>query len=501
MSPVLEVRAVTKRFGGVRALADVSLTLRQGELRALCGENGAGKSTLVKILTGVYRPDSGEILVHGRRQVLKTPHDAQAAGIAFVSQELSIPPHLSVEDNIWLGHDAVPFFHRRRSLRRRAQEALQVVGLSHLSPGTPCANLSVGERQLLEIARMFAREAGILILDEPTATLSNREITYVFQALRRLREQGKTIIFITHRLGEVFEICDSVTVLRNGEEVGSHSVAAVTLGKLIEMMLGRPLTQMYPDGGTPVGTIALSVRDLVVPGAVRGLSFDVPQGRIVCIAGQIGSGAAEALRALAGLIYNAEGQVLVGGQSLRLGSVAAALTSEIRFVSEDRAAEGLFLKLSARENFLATQLETLGRWGLLSRRALGAGAARLADVVGFDRARLFSPVGELSGGNQQKISVGRSISGKRGGVLLMNEPTRGVDVGARAEIYRMMRRLCDEGYAILMTSTDMEEVVGMSDIVLTIYRGAKVGSYERPGIDRTQILSDVIHQERVETAA
>ena len=494
VGPILEARSVAKSFGPVEALCGVSFAVATGEVRGICGENGAGKSTLIKVLTGVYQADRGAILVDGVEHRVEGPQDAQALGIAFVSQELSIPPHLSVGDNIWLGHRDVPFLHRRRALRQRAQEVLELVGLAHLSVDVRAATLSLGERQLLEIARMLVRNARVLILDEPTATLSDREIAQVFATLRRLKEQGRTVIFITHRLNEIFEICDSVTVLRNGCEVGSFATTEVDRAGLIEAMLGRPLEQMYPQASLTEAGPALMVSDLHIPGTVHGLSLAVPKGRIASLVGQIGSGASDAVRALAGLVYTARGAVSVGGQRLRLGSVPAALAHNVRFVSEERAAEGLFLNLSVRENLLATQLGSLGTGGWLSRRRLTTAASRLAGMVGIDGRRLRSRTREMSGGNQQKVAVGRSVTSDGKGVLLMNEPTRGVDVGARAEIYVLMRRLCEQGYAILMTSTDIEEVVGMSDIVVTMYRGAKVGEYAGDTIDRTRILSDIIHQ-------
>jgi ABC-type sugar transport system ATPase subunit len=500
MDAVLEIAAVSKSFGAVHALHDVSFSIGQGEIRALCGENGAGKSTLIKLITGLHQPDRGSIRVDGQDRHIRSPIEAQLLGIASVSQELSIVPQLSVLDNLWLGHRDVPFFHRQAKLRQRASEILELVDLSHLPIDALAGRLSLAERQLLEIARMLVREARILILDEPTATLADREIERVTAALRRLRSQGKSIIFITHRLNEVFEICDSVTVLRNGVEVGTHRTADIDRAQLIEAMLGRPLGQMYPPSTGRGGDIALAVRDLTVPGAVRDLAFDVRKGEIVCLAGQIGSGAIDTIRAVAGLVYNATGEVEIAGRPLELGSVSSALSRNLRFVSEDRASEGVFPKLSVQENLVATQLEMLGGLGLLSRRRLRGIARRMAGSVRVDDMRLRNMTGELSGGNQQKVAVGRSISDRSEGVLLMNEPTRGVDVGARAEIYALMRRLCDNGYAILMTSTDIEEVVGMSDRVITMFRGASVRHHEKQAINRADILADITYHKMAEAS-
>ena len=488
MTPVLEARTVSKRFGPLEALRDVSFAVQPGEVRALCGENGAGKSTLVKIFTGMHQPDSGTIVVDGREHRIRNPQESQRLGIAYVSQELSIAPYLSVLDNIWLGHRAVPFFHRRASMRQTAREALDLVGLDRRMVDRTAGELSLGERQLLEIARMLVRDARVLILDEPTATLSDGEIARVFDTLRRLRQNGRTVIFITHRLGEIFDVCDSVTVLRNGRIVGTHPVADMSRSGLIELMLGRPLDEMYPEMDHPTGRTVLTVKGLTVPGAVDRLSFELSERRIVCLAGQIGSGAAEAIRAVAGLLHRASGDVLVNGVLLPLGSVPAALARNVRYVSDDRAGEGLFLDLPIRDNLVATRLATLGRFGLLSRGRLQRSANQLAAAVGLDRRRLALPVRQLSGGNQQKIAIGRSLMPGDGGTLLMIEPTRGVDVGARADIYRLMRELCRRGLAILMTSTDLEEVVGMSDTVITMYRGSKVAQYSDKRDRQTQDL-------------
>ena len=501
MAPILEARQVSKRFGLVEAVREVSFSVQPGEVRALCGENGAGKSTLVKIFTGMHQPDFGTVVVDGREHRIRNPQEAQRLGIAYVSQELSITPYLSVHDNIWLGHRDVPFFHRRRSLRRMAQDALDLVGLDRRLLDRTAGGLSLGERQLLEIARMVARDARVLILDEPTATLADGEIAHVFRTLHRLREDGRAVIFITHRLGEIFDICDSVTVLRNGSMVGTHPVSEMTRSELIGLMLGRPLGEMYPAADNPTRRTVMSVRDLTVQGAVDRLSFELLQGRITCLAGQIGSGAAEAIRALAGLVHQASGLALVNGDSMPLGSVPAALARNVRYVSDDRAVEGLFLDLPIRDNLVATRLATLGRFGLLSRRKLQRSANKLAAAVGINQQRLASPVRELSGGNQQKIAIGRSLMTQDGGTLLMIEPSRGVDVGARADIYELMRQLCRRGLSILMSSTDIEEVVGMSDTVITMYRGSKVAQYERDEIDRRRILSDILHQARADEAA
>lgn len=429
------VRAVAKSFGAIAALKDVSLDVAPGEVRAICGENDAGKSTLVKILTGVYRPDSGSVTIAGQEQAIPTPRHAQELGIAFVAQELSLCPDLSVLDNIWLGSVKVPFLHKRTLLRERAQAALKLLGAEHIALDGPVGRLTMGERQLVEIARMLTRDARVLILDEPTATLSDIEIERIFAALLALKRDGKSVIYITHRLAEVFRICDSVSVLRNGELAATRPVAGLDRKTLIEMMLGRSFVEMYPEPPRAEGAAALVVESLRVPGGVEGLSLSVPKGKIVCIAGQVGSGAAEVVNALAGLVHDATGRVLVHGQALKLGSSARALDSNIMFISGDRAEEGVFRRLSVFDNLVATRLSIYASFGVLRRGALRGAARKLAEQVGVDRRRLRSMADELSGGNQQKLAFGRCVDRGEQGVLVMNEPTRGIDVGARADIY------------------------------------------------------------------
>jgi ribose transport system ATP-binding protein/rhamnose transport system ATP-binding protein len=491
---VLSVKNVSKVYPGVTALQDVSFSLRPGEIRALCGENGAGKSTLVKILMGIVQPDSGSIAIDGQVQAVRSPQQAQGLRLGLVAQELSLAPHLSILDNIWLGSSEVPFLHRRAVLRSRATEALATLGLGDWDIDRPVSSLTIGQRQLVEIARLLARSARVLILDEPTATLADADIERIISILKDLRSQGRSIIYITHRLGEVFELCDSVTVLRNGQHIATQPVSEVTRGHLVELMLGRSFEDMYPKATTHADEGArLVVEGLNVPGALHDFSMVAPRGRIVCIAGQIGSGANVVTRALAGLVPAATGDMTVDGKPLRLGSVPHCVARNVLFVSDDRAAEGLFPQMTVLDNLIATRLGASTRLGILSWPMLRQMASDLAGRVGIDRQRLKSQSITLSGGNQQKLLFARALAGEGSGVLLMNEPTRGIDVGARAEIYRIMRELCDLGSALIMTSSDLEEVVGIADIVITLYRGRLVSRYERDGVVMSSILADITH--------
>jgi len=495
LQEVLSVRGVSKAYPGVTALRDVSFSVRQGEIRAVCGENGAGKSTLVKILMGIVQPDSGAIVINGRGESVRDPLEAQSRGLGLVAQELSLAPHLSILDNIWLGCRDVPLLlHRRRQFRTRAKEALSMLGLVDWDLDRPVGSLTVAQRQLVEIARLLARDARVLILDEPTATLSDADIERILGILKRLAAQGRSIVYITHRLGEVFELCETVTVLRNGQHVATRPVTEVMREQLVALMLGRPFEEMYPNAAVRAADgIRVVVEDLNVPDTLYGFSMVAPRGRIVCIAGQIGSGANVVTRALAGLVPSARGRVSVDGSALRLGSVPHCVARNVLFVSDDRGAEGLFPQLTVLDNLVASRLGAATRFGVLSWRVLRRQAERLAARVGVDRERLASPALTLSGGNQQKLLFGRALASAEAGVLLMNEPTRGIDVGARAEIYQIMRELCDRGAALIMTSSDLEEVVGLADIVITLYRGRMVARYEGEEISMSSILADITH--------
>lgn len=492
-NPIFSVRSLCKSFGPVEALKQVTVDFYPGEIRAICGENGAGKSTLVKMLAGIDRPDAGTIYFDGKECMPASPTEAQRLGIAMVAQELSVCPDLSVLDNIWLGSTDVPFLHRRGELRRRAHEALTLLGAEQIGLNTLVERLTMGERQLVEIARMLTRNARIFILDEPTATLSDSEIDRIFVALERIRRNGCSVVYITHRLAEVFRICDSVTVLRNGGVVGTSKTADIDRKTLIEMMLGRPFSEMYPEHRYVAGEKILQIENLYIPGAVTDFNASVPSGDIVCVAGQVGSGAENVIRAVAGLVYNANGSVRVNGRTMRLGSAEEAIRHNIMFVSGDRAEEGIFRTLSVMENLVATRLREFSRFGFLNPVSLKSEALDLATRVGIDQRRLRSRADELSGGNQQKLAFGRCVGGTQAGVIVLIEPTRGIDVGARAEIYQLMRELCSQGYGLLVASTDLEEVVGLGDVVITMYRSRQVGQYRGNDINMQHIIADITH--------
>ncbi|WP_370301720.1 sugar ABC transporter ATP-binding protein [Pseudooceanicola sp.] len=493
--PVLSVQGLARRFGAIQALSDVSLDLRSGEIRAILGENGAGKSTLVKILTGIHMADAGEIQIDGAPVRPANPREAQDLGINLVSQELSVCRGLSVFDNILLGLSDLPMFHRRPELRRRAREALDSIGAGHIPLDKSAEDLSTGERQLIEIARMMSRDTRVLILDEPTATLSDGEIASIMSALRKLRANGCAILYITHRLGEVFDVCDTATIMRNGAVVSDGPVADLDKSQLIELMLGRSLGDMYPAHEPKGGKPLLQVTGLQIPNRTEAVSFSVPRGQIVCLTGQLGSGAEDVVRSLCGLVSDASGTISVDDQVLPLGRPEKALAAGIRFVSGDRAEEGIFIQEPVWSNLVATRLRRRSQAGWLNLYRLRKEARGLAAHVGVDLSRMATRACDLSGGNQQKLAFGRWVDDHGGKVIAMIEPTRGIDVGARAEIYALMRRFCEQGYGLVIASTDFTEVLGLGDVVVTMFRGRVINSYNADAIDMPRLIADVTHPE------
>lgn len=492
---LLTVRGVSRRYGMIHALSDVSLEIRAGEVHGLCGHNGAGKSTLLKILAGATHADTGTIEINGIPLNLRSPRDAQVAGIALVDQELTIVPDLSVTDNVLLGRLDTPFLRRPGATDRAVRQVLDLAGLNHITGRQYADTLTIGEKQLLQIARALGRNARLLILDEPTASLTENETDLVFQAVRGLAERGRSVIFVSHRLDEVRKLCDRVTVLRDGRNVATQAVGSVTSRELVELILGDVETAVRDPRRRTAAEEGLSVRSLSVGDRVQQVEFDVAAGEIVSFAGQVGSGSAEVLRALAGLRSDADGSVTLDGKRIRMGSVERCVRQGLIYVGPDRKAEGLFLARSIRENLMATRLSHFSRAGLLQTKALRRQSGLLAQAVGVPEGRLDVPVGTFSGGNQQKTLIGRCLQQDAMRVLLLDEPTRGVDVRGREDIHRLIFEAADAGAAVLVASSDLDEVLSLADQVVTMRAGRQVGIYARAGLDRADLLSDMTHGE------
>jgi len=476
--PLLEVREIAKTFPGVRALSGVSFDVRSGEVHALLGENGAGKSTLIKIVSGVYQPDQGSILVDGKTVHLSTPDDARRAGVATIYQELLLFPELSVAENIFLGHAPLAGAGRIdwRAMRAEAERLLEALEIEDLSPDQIVGALSVGNRQRVEILRALSHEARILIMDEPTAALTEADVTRLFDVVRRLKRRGVGIVYISHRLDEIFAIADRVTVLRDGALVGACDVAETNAAELVQMMVGRRIDNLFPKMEAPIGAPVLEARDLVRKPLTKGVSLTVKAGEIVGLAGLVGSGRSELAQTLFGMTPAESGEIRLNGEATRIESPGIARAKGIAYVPEDRGAQGLVRRMSVLHNFSLAALGTLSHAGFIDR----TGERRMAE----EGVRRFSVktssvdeiAGRLSGGNQQKIVLGKWLANNPR-LLILDEPTRGIDVGAKAEIHRLMSQLAGEGVAILMISSELPEVLGMSDRVLVMREGRLVAEF------------------------
>jgi ABC-type sugar transport system ATPase subunit len=492
--PLVQATGLTKSYGAVRALRGVSVDIAPGEVVGICGQNGAGKSTFVKLLTGLERPDSGELRVRGEVVSFGSTLDGQKAGISIVDQELALVPQLSIEENIYLGHRDVPLVGGTRKRRARCAEILAQLGLGHLDPATPLRNLRIGERQLVEIGRVLARDADLLILDEPTATLSNAEIQRVFAAVRNVSALGKSVLYVSHRLGEVLDLCDRVLVFGDGLLRGTHEVHQLDRGRLVQLILGEAGVVDSDRGvlrtGQITGSLELRLDGLEIPGRLKPVSLTVRSGELVGLAGQVGSGADDLVRALGGLVPEARGKATVGTAS-SLGSPARARNAGVRFVPGDRRGEGLFLADTVRNNITATSMSRFTRLGILSRRGQRRLANERTRLVAVAASKILAPVGDLSGGNQQKVLIGRSLDETTPRVLLLDEPTRGVDVAGRAEIHRLLKDAAAAGCIVVFASTEIDELFDLADTIVTMAAGGLVGIHQKSDVTADHVLAEM----------
>ncbi|AXG82049.1 sugar ABC transporter ATP-binding protein [Streptomyces paludis] len=470
-APVLALKDVSKSFGAVRALRDVSLRLLPGEVHALAGENGAGKSTLIKTLAGVHRPDSGAVLLDGEPVVFHGPADARDAGIAVIYQEPTLFPDLSIAENIFMGRQPRRSFGRidRAAVRETTAALMKRLGVD-LEPDRPARGLSIADQQIVEIAKALSFDARVLIMDEPTAALTGGETARLFSVVRTLRAEGAAVLFISHRLEEIFALCQRVTTLRDGRWISSLPLAGLTEDDLVRSMVGRDLGELYPKQQTTAGDTALSVRRLTREGVFHDISFDVRRGEIVALAGLVGAGRSEVAQAVFGVDRADAGEVTVDGRTLPAGSPTAAMAAGLALVPEDRRQRGLVMDMSIERNIALTGLDRLGRAGLVRRPLERGRAADWAVRLQLKYNRLADPVGVLSGGNQQKVVLAKWLATEPA-VLIVDEPTRGIDVGTKAEVHRLLSSLAAEGLAVLMISSDLPEVLGMADRVLVMREG------------------------------
>ncbi len=494
--PLLQMLDIDKQFPGVRALDDVRVEVRAGECLALVGENGAGKSTLMKILSGVYPADSGRILIDGQEVHPQNPHHAQSLGISIIYQEFNLFPNLSVEENILIGREPNRAgFVKRRTLRNDALTFLAQLGVD-LDPRATVRNLSVAQQQMVEIAKALSLNARIVIMDEPTSALTENETNALFRIIQGLKDQHIGVVFVSHRLEEVVAICDRITVLRDGRNAGDLMTSEATPEQVVHLMVGRPLEELYAGSASPeVGQVVLSVCGLSSGGTAKDASkvvlesidLDLRAGEILGISGLVGSGRTELARAIFGADAIDEGQILMDGQPVRIRNPRDAIARGIALAPEDRKLQALVLLLSVRENIGLPILSRLSRFGIVRRSEERRLTERFIEALGVRTPSQTQKVMNLSGGNQQKVVLAKWLACEPK-VLIVDEPTRGIDIGAKAEVHALLRELADSGVAIMMISSELPEILRMSDRIVVMREGEVAGELQRSEATQERIM-------------
>jgi ABC-type sugar transport system ATPase subunit len=486
---VLSVRNITKRYGGVVALRDVSLDLLRGQVHALCGQNGAGKSTLIKILGGAVRPDSGRLLIKGKEATLQTPAESLSLGINTIYQDFHLVPDLDIAQNIFLRQELTrgSWLLDDKKMYEETRNSLSLVGAEEIDPHTPVRNLRTGEQQMVEILKALRGDVQVLIMDEPTASLTAPEKARLFRIIESLKQKGIAILFVSHHLDEVFRVADRISTIRDGELVSSVPASATNLREVTYWMLGETVASALPPQTSEPAAELLRVEGLTRDGAFSDISFSVRAGEIVGIAGLIGAGRTEIVRAIFGLDRVDSGQVYVDGQPVRIDSPRQAVKAGIALVPEDRKTQGLVLGRSILENFSLAALQRFQRAGWVKREMERSEAENARQRLRLKAPDFENPVESLSGGNQQKVVLGKWLA-RRARIYLLDEPTNGVDVGAKAEIRRLIREISEQGGAVLLISSDLDEGLQLMDRVLVIRKGRIVHRFGRDHIDRDTIL-------------
>ncbi|OXS15295.1 ribose ABC transporter ATP-binding protein RbsA [Zobellella denitrificans] len=497
MEPILSLTGIDKAFPGVKALDQAGLKVYPGQVMALMGENGAGKSTLMKVLTGIYPLDAGEIRYRGQPCHFGGPRESQQAGIGIIHQELNLLPELTIAENIFLGREPVNAVGKIdwRRLYAQAQQLLDRLQIRH-SPKTRVGDLSIGAQQMVEIAKALSFEAAVIIMDEPTDALTDTETRALFRVIEELRQAGCGIVYISHRLKEIFEICDRVTVLRDGKWIGEEAVADIDEDRLIEMMVGRRLDEQYPRLAVPPGPVVLEVDGLCGAG-VKDAGFSLRQGEILGFSGLMGAGRTELMKLLCGALPRTAGSVRLAGRPYHAKTPQQGLAAGIAYISEDRKGDGLILGLSVKVNMSLSALAELSRGPQLDHGAECTAVDDFIQLFNIKTPGREQLIGNLSGGNQQKVAIAKGLM-TRPRVLILDEPTRGVDVGAKKEIYQLINRFKQEGMAILLVSSDMPEVLGISDRILVMREGRISGEFPALGATQEQLLAAAVGQAQQE---
>ena len=486
-SSFFEVRHISKAFPGVKALDDVGFSVERGEVRGLVGENGAGKSTLMKILNGNYKKDAGQILIDGQEVEITDPKKAAEYGISIIFQELNLVDQLSVAENIFAGRLSEG---RRlinwKEINNKAAALLKRIGFD-VDPRTEVGNLTVAGKQMVEIAKALSQDARIILMDEPSAMLTKKELDTMFQIIRDLKAEGMTVIYISHRMEEIFEICDTATVMRDGKIIGTRKVSEVQETELVEMMVGREVSSAFPVRHAQIGEEVLRVENLCRRDREQNVSFSLHKGEVLGVAGLVGAGRTEVMRAVFGADYIKSCDVYIRGQKVSITDPASAKRHGIAFLTEDRKAEGLILDFTIRANLTMANLPKIKEGGFTSGRLENAIADEYIDKLSIKTPSRNQKVGNLSGGNQQKIVVGKWLNADPE-ILIMDEPTRGIDVGAKHEIYEMINDLAESGKAIIMISSELPEVLGMCDRVLVMKDDRITGELTGSGINAVSVM-------------
>ncbi len=494
--PIIELRGIAKQFGGVQALRGVDIRLFPGEVQALVGENGAGKSTLVKILAGIHKPDAGVMKMGGELVELRSPTQAQALGIAVVYQEPMLFPDLNIAENIFMGRHPRDRFGRVnwKRMYREVDQLLESLDVA-LSSRTPVQGLSVAEQQMVEIAKALSLQARVLVLDEPTAALSSHEVEELFAIVKQLRERGVAILFVSHRLEEVFRIADRVTVFRDGTHIITAPISEINTEEMIKHMVGRELSRLFPKGEAEIGEVALEVRHLTRAGVFADVNFQLRRGEILGFAGLVGAGRTEVARVLFGIDRAEGGEIWLKGKKVRIRSPQEAMDYGIAYVPEDRHLQGLVMNFSIATNITLPILQKVSRLGLVDPRKEQKIAAEHSRQLSIRSTGVEQLVNALSGGNQQKVVLSKWLA-TNPSVLILDEPTRGIDVGAKAEVHRIISDLAARGLAIILISSELPEVLAMADQVLVLHEGRVTGAFARSEATQERVMFAATGQDR-----
>ncbi|GAB6902256.1 sugar ABC transporter ATP-binding protein [Kineosporia succinea] len=475
----LQLTGVSKSFGPVTALRSGSLEVEAGSIHALVGENGAGKSTLVKIVAGVHRRDGGTFTLEGQDVDFGSTAESKAAGVAVIYQEPTLFPDLSVTENIFMGRQILKSARRidKAAMYAEAERLFQGLGV-HIDPRRPALGLSIADQQIIEIAKAISLDAKVLIMDEPTAALSGVEVERLFTVARRLRDEGRALVFISHRFDEVFELCDTVTVMRDGSYIGTRPIAGTSVPEIVNLMVGREVGELFPKQAAEIGDVVLKVEGLQSAGVFHDVSFSVRRGEIVGLAGLVGAGRSEIARAVFGVDRYDAGSVTMNGRAVAARSPRAAIAAGMAFIPEDRRKQGLVTEASVAENIAGVIRRNLARGGLLTRGQENKAVAPWAARLEVKTSALDAPAKTMSGGNQQKVVIAKWLA-TQPDLLIIDEPTRGIDVGTKSEVHRLLSELAGQGMAILMISSELPEVLGMADRVLVVSEGRLTADLSR----------------------